>query len=123
MRVVGRHEKILSRKWPREIGALEESPAVWVMDGAVGCARNRTERFKRPARGNKSRDGCPGTGPGGAVRPLSVVGATLSVDEATREGRGVGHCVFGKREHRSREFVLPVRTQNIGDFDGDGREI
>lgn len=35
----------------------------------------------------------------------------------------VWHCVFGKCEHGSREFVLPAMTQNTGDFDRDGREI
>lgn len=94
---MGRHEKILSRKWPGEIGALEESPAVWVMDGAGGCARNRTKRRGRSLRDlpevTKALMAARELGLG-SVRPLSVVWVALSVDEASREGGGVALCLW-----------------------------
>lgn len=72
--IVGRCEKILSRKWPDEIGSLAESLAVWVTDGTADCARSRMEEgeggVEKPAKG-EGLDDCLGTGtgePGGQER-------------------------------------------------------
>lgn len=84
--------------------------------------RNKREGFERPARGHESLDGCPRTGPGEQRGCCPWRGPPCRWVRPCDKAE-VWHCVFGKCEHGSREFVLPAMTQNTGDFDRDGREI
>lgn len=84
--------------------------------------RNKREGFERPARGHESLDGCPRTGPGEQRGRCPWRGPPCRWVRPCDKAE-VWHCVFGKCEHGSREFVLPAMTQNTGDFDRDGREI